>query len=56
MALDMSKMRAKLDNLQGRGDGKKSNFWRPKDGEQTIRIVSQQMEIRLRTITFTIWK
>jgi len=40
MALDMSKMRAKLDNLQGRGDGKKSNFWRPKDGEQTIRIVS----------------
>jgi len=39
MALDMSKMRAKLDNLQGRGD-RKSNFWRPKDGEQTLRIVS----------------
>ena len=39
MAIDLKKMRAKLDTLQNRGGDKKSNFWRPKDGEQTLRIV-----------------
>ena len=40
MGIDLSKMRAKLSAVQNRGGGsKKSQFWRPEDGEQTIRIV-----------------
>jgi hypothetical protein len=39
MAIDMKKMRAKLAQAQKRGSGASSNFWRPQDGEQTIRIV-----------------
>ena len=38
MGIDMDKMRAKLSALQNKSD-KKSVFWRPQDGEQTIRIV-----------------
>lgn len=38
MALDMSKMKAKRDALENRGNGK-SAFWRPEDGETVIRIV-----------------
>jgi hypothetical protein len=38
MGIDMAKMRAKLSALQQK-NGKKSVFWRPQDGEQTIRIV-----------------
>lgn len=39
MGIDLSKMRAKLNAVQNRGSSKKSQFWRPEDGEQTIRIV-----------------
>ena len=39
MAIDLNKMKAKLDALESRGNGQKSVFWRPEDGEQTIRIV-----------------
>jgi len=39
MAIDMKKMRAKLENLQSNGGKGKSAFWRPQDGEQVIRIV-----------------
>ena len=40
MGIDLSKMKAKLNAVQNRGGGsKKSQFWRPEDGEQTIRIV-----------------
>ena len=36
----MKKMRDKLNALQNRGQGNnKNNFWRPQDGETTIRIV-----------------
>jgi len=38
MGIDLKKMREKLGRLQNGGRGK-SNFWRPQDGEQTIRIV-----------------
>jgi hypothetical protein len=38
MGIDMSKMRAKMQALKNTGGGK-SNFWRPQDGEQVIRIV-----------------
>ena len=38
MAIDLSKMRAKLDALQNKDSGDKK-FWRPNDGEQAIRIV-----------------
>ena len=39
MAIDMSKMRAKLNSVQSRGQARTSQFWRPSDGDQTIRIV-----------------
>jgi hypothetical protein len=37
MGIDLAKMKAKRDALDSRGG--KSAFWRPEDGEQTIRIV-----------------
>lgn len=40
MGINLDKMRAKLSAMQNRGGGsKKSQFWRPEDGEQTIRII-----------------
>ena len=38
MTIDLKKMREKLEKLQNKG-GNRSMFWRPSDGEQTIRIV-----------------
>jgi hypothetical protein len=38
MAIDMDKMKSKMASLKGDGS-KKDLFWRPEDGEQTIRIV-----------------
>ena len=35
----MEKMRAKAAALQNKGNGNKELFWRPQDGETTIRIV-----------------
>jgi len=44
MAIDMDKMRQKLAalNNRGNGGGNKEMFWRPQDGETTIRIVPTQ--------------
>ena len=39
MGIDMSKMKAKLASLNNRGGDNKNNFWRPQDGDTTIRIV-----------------
>ena len=39
MGINLDKMRAKLDALHNKGGKKESPFWRPEDGEQTIRIV-----------------
>ena len=42
MALDMAKMKAKMDQLQNKGSGgggSRNLFWRPEDGDQTIRIL-----------------
>jgi hypothetical protein len=39
MAIDMSKMRAKMEALRNKGGGGDNVFWKPKDGEQAIRIV-----------------
>tara|TARA_Y100000310_G_scaffold185296_1_gene185386 strand:+ start:332 stop:1096 length:765 start_codon:yes stop_codon:yes gene_type:complete len=38
MAIDMKKIKERQVSLSTRGGGK-DNFWRPQDGEQTIRIV-----------------
>ena len=38
MGIDLAKMKAKRDALENRGNGK-SAFWRPEDGEQTIRLL-----------------
>jgi hypothetical protein len=39
MAINMDKMRKKLQKLESRGANGKSLFWKPQDGEQVIRIV-----------------
>jgi hypothetical protein len=38
MGIDFEKMKAKREALENRGNGK-SVFWRPEDGEQTIRLL-----------------
>jgi len=39
MGINLDKMREKLAAVQNRGDSSKSAFWRPEDGDQTIRII-----------------
>ena len=39
MGLDLNKMKAKLAALKGNGGGGTSVFWKPQEGEQTIRIL-----------------
>lgn len=39
MAIDLEKMKSKMASLRGDGNNRKDLFWRPQDGEQTIRIV-----------------
>ena len=38
----MSRMKERMDSLKNNGGGNK-DFWRPQDGEQTIRIVPTAM-------------
>ena len=42
MALNLDAMKAKLDKLNGKGEGSgnRNLFWRPEEGESNIRIVS----------------
>ena len=41
MALDLDRMRQKLNNVTGKGtDSNRTNFWKPQDGESNIRIVA----------------
>ena len=39
MAIDISKMRNKLDALKGGGKAQNAKFWSPQEGVQTIRIL-----------------
>ena len=39
MGIDLDKMKQRRAALQGKGGGNRDTFWRPQDGEQTIRIV-----------------
>ena len=39
MAINLDKMRGKLSAIQNRGEKRTSQFWRPADGDQSIRIV-----------------
>ena len=40
MALDMAKMKAKLQESESGGKSKSDNvFWRPQEGDQEIRLV-----------------
>ena len=39
MAINLDKMRERKAALEGKGGGNRDTFWRPQDGEQTIRIV-----------------
>jgi len=39
MALDLDKMRNKLNAVTGKGGGSRTEFWKPKDGENNVRIV-----------------
>lgn len=38
MAIDMNKMRARAEALKNNGRGN-NNFWKPQEGEQTVRLV-----------------
>ena len=40
MAINMDKMRARMTALKNRGDRSSNNFWKPEEGEQTIRLVA----------------
>ena len=40
MAIDMNKMRARQQALKNKGGEKNNQFWRPQEGEQTVRIVT----------------
>lgn len=40
MSIDMNKMRERAVALKNSGHGSNGKFWRPQDGEQTIRIVA----------------
>ena len=40
MAIDMNKMRARQQALQNKGGDNNNQFWRPQEGEQTVRIVT----------------
>ena len=40
MGINMDKMRARMEALQGNGNARKNNFWKPQEGEQTIRLVA----------------
>ena len=39
MGINLDKMREKLSSLRGDGNSSNDTFWRPEDGDQTIRIV-----------------
>ena len=39
MGIDLAKIQGRLDNLNNKGGKGNENFWRPQDGEQSIRIV-----------------
>tara|TARA_R100000008_G_C3574429_1_gene164274 strand:- start:186 stop:974 length:789 start_codon:yes stop_codon:yes gene_type:complete len=39
MAINLEKMKEKYRALQQKGNGERNLFWKPQDGEQTIRIV-----------------
>ena len=40
MSIDFTKMKQKLNALQGKGgDSKQNMFWKPQEGDQTVRIV-----------------
>ena len=39
MAIDFSKMKQKLQTLQNKGGDRSNVFWKPQDGDQTVRIV-----------------
>ncbi len=39
MGINLDKMREKLSSLRGDGNSSNDTFWRPQDGDQTIRIV-----------------
>ena len=51
MAINLDKMREKLAAVQNRGDSK-SAFWRPDDGDQTIRIVPTKDEDPFKEVYF----
>jgi hypothetical protein len=42
MAINLEKMRAKLDALKNKGSREDNVFWRPEDGKQDIRIVTPE--------------
>ena len=40
MAIDMSKMKERMTTLKNNGSGISNKFWKPQEGEQTVRLVA----------------
>jgi hypothetical protein len=40
MGINMDKMRERMETLKGNGNARKNSFWKPEEGEQTIRLVA----------------
>ena len=40
MGINMDRMRERMATLKGNGNARKNNFWKPEEGEQTIRLVA----------------
>ena len=40
MGINMDKMRERMATLKGNGNTRKNSFWKPEEGEQTIRLVA----------------
>ena len=54
MGIDMEKMRARREALTNKNGNNREMFWKPQDGETTIRIVPTADGDPLRIIGFTI--
>ncbi len=39
MGIDMQKMKSRLSALKNKGEKTNNNFWKPEEGEQTVRLV-----------------
>ena len=49
----MDKMRDRMTALKNRGDRSSNNFWKPEEGEQTIRLVAPTDGDPFKAVSYT---